>query len=62
MKFTYKLGKTTNWNESAIIGIVALVVCIVGAMLSTLFPILLGLMGVVLFIAGITGFLKRVEK
>jgi len=37
-------------------------ICIVGAMVSTLLPILLGVLGVGLFVAGVTGFLKRVEK
>lgn len=62
MQYEYKLGKTKNWKESAIVGTIGLGICIVGAMVSTLLPILLGVLGVGLFVAGVTGFLKRVEK
>lgn len=62
MRYDYKLGKAKNWTESAVVGTIGLGLCIIGAGLSSLLPILLGILGVVLFVAGVTGFLKRVEK
>lgn len=61
MKYEYTLGKSKSWSESAVVGIIAAFLCFIGAVVSTLMPYLFIGMGVVLFIAGITGFLKRVR-
>ena len=61
MKYEYKLGKSNSWSESAVVGIIAGCMCVVGAVLCTIMPVLFLGIGVVLVIAGITGFLKRVN-
>lgn len=61
MKYEYTLGKSKSWSESAVVGIIGGSLCVVGAMLCTIMPVLFLGMGVVLVVAGITGFLKRVN-
>lgn len=61
MKVTYKIGKSKNWRESAIVGIIGAFLCLVAGVLCTLMPVLFGILGVVMLIAGLGGYMKRAD-
>ena len=62
MKYEYEIGKSNNWKESAIVGSLGGILCVGAGVVCTIMPAIFCVLGVVVFVAGITGFLKRTNK